>query len=108
MIEERKAKRMEKVYTVPQLQAILSPVFSRYGIRRSVLFGSYGKGTATEKSDVDLFVDSGLRGLKFVGFLDEVQRTVGKDVDLFDRSHIQAGSRIDREIQSTGITVYEK
>ncbi len=99
---------MEKVYTVPQLQAILSPVFSRYGIRRAVLFGSYGKGTATEKSDVDLLVDSGLRGLKFVGFLDEVQRTLGKEVDLFDSSHIQAGSRIDREIQSTGITVYEK
>ena len=108
MNEERKAKRMDKVYTVPQLQAILSPVFSRYGIRRAVLFGSYGKGTATEKSDVDLLVDSGLRGLKFVGFLDEVQRTVGKDVDLFDLSHIQAGSKIDREIQSTGITVYEK
>ena len=72
------------------------------------LFGSYGKGTATEKSDVDLLVDSGLRGLKFVGFLDEVQRTVGKEVDLFDVSHIQAGSQIEREIKDTGITVYEK
>ena len=99
---------MEKIYTVPQLRAILSPVFSRYGVRRAVLFGSYGKGTATEKSDVDLLVDSGLRGLKFVGFLDEVQRTVGKDVDLFDVTHIQAGSRIEREIRDTGITVYEK
>ena len=99
---------MEKIYTVPQLRAILSPVFSRYGVRRAVLFGSYGKGTATEKSDVDLLVDSGLRGLKFVGFLDEVQRTVGKDVDLFDVAHIQAGSKIEREIRDTGITVYEK
>ena len=99
---------MEKVYTVPQLRAILSPVFSRYGVCRAVLFGSYGKGTATEKSDVDLLVDSGLRGLKFVGFLDEVQRTVGKEVDLFDVTHIQAGSRIEREIRDTGITVYEK
>ena len=106
--EERQANGMENIYTVPQLQAILSPVFSRYGIRRAVLFGSYGKGTATEKSDVDLLVDSGLRGLKFVGFLDEVQRTVGKEVDLFDVSHIQAGSQIEREIKDTGITVYEK
>ena len=99
---------MEKVYTVPQLRAILAPIFSRYGVRRAVLFGSYGKGIATEKSDVDLLVDSGLRGLKFVGFLDEVQRTVGKEVDLFDVAHIQAGSRIEREIRDTGITVYEK
>lgn len=99
---------MPSVYTVPQLRDILSPVFDRYGIRRAVLFGSYGKGTATEKSDVDLLVDSGLRGLRFVGFLDDVQRTVGKQVDLFDVTHIEAGSEIDREIRDTGVTVYEK
>ena len=99
---------MEKVYTIPQLRTLLSPVFDQYGIRRAVLFGSYGKGTATEKSDVDLLIDSNLHGLRFVGFLDEVQNTVGKEVDLFDVSHIQAGSRIDREIRNTGVTVYEK
>lgn len=99
---------MTKVYTVKELREILAPVFARYGVRRAVLFGSYGKGTATEKSDVDLLVDSGLKGLRFVGFLDDVQRTVGKDVDLFDVTHIQAGSKIEREIASSGVTVYEK
>ena len=96
------------VYTVPQLRDVLSPVFARYGVRRAVLFGSYGKGTATEKSDVDLLVDSGLHGLRFVGLLDDVQRAVGRDVDLFDVTHIESGSRIDREIRNTGVTVYEK
>ena len=95
-------------YTVPQLQRLLLPVFARHGVRRAVLFGSYGKGTATEKSDVDLLVDSGLKGLRFVGLLDEVQRAVGKEVDLFDVTHIEAGSPIDREIRETGVTVYEK
>ena len=99
---------MPSVYTVPQLRDILSPVFDRYGIRRAVLFGSYVKGTATEKSDIDLLVDSGLRGLRFVGLLDDVQQAVGKEVDLFDVTHIEAGSLIDREIHDTGVTVYEK
>lgn len=99
---------MPSVYTVPQLRDVLKPVFAQYGIRRAVLFGSYGKGTADEKSDVDLLVDSGLRGLRFVGFLDDVQRAVGKDVDLFDVSHIRAGSKLDREIRETGVTVYEE
>ena len=99
---------MTGIYTVPQLRDTLAPVFARYGIHRAVLFGSYGKGTATEKSDVDLLVDSGLSGLRFVGFLDDVRHTVGKEVDLFDVTHIQAGSRIDREIRETGITVYEE
>ena len=99
---------MSVVYTLPQLRAVLAPVFMRYGIQKAVLFGSYGKGTATEKSDIDLLVDSGLRGLRFVGLLDDVQRAVGKDVDLFDVTHSQSGSRIDRELQATGVTVYEK
>lgn len=99
---------MSEIYSLPQLKRILAPVFDAYGIRKAVLFGSYAKGTATEKSDIDLLVDSKLRGLRFVGLLDDVQRTVGKNVDLFDVTHIEAGSRIDQEIQQTGVTVYEK
>lgn len=72
-----------------------------------MLFGSYGKGSATEKSDVDLLVDSSLKGLRFIGLLGDVQQAVGKEVDLFDVTHIEAGSRIDKEIKETGVTVYE-
>lgn len=96
------------IYTVPQLQATLSPVFARNGVKKAILFGSYGKGTATEKSDVDLLVDSGLKGLRFVGLLGEVQDALGKEVDLLDVSHIVPGSLVDTEIQTTGVTVYEE
>lgn len=99
---------MDKVYSVSQLKSALFPLFQDYGVRKAVLFGSYGRGTATEKSDVDLLVDSNLRGLHFVGFLDDIQRTLGKEVDLFDVSHIQQDSLIDREIRQTGVTIYEK
>ena len=37
---------MQGVYTLPQLKAVLFPLFDAYGIRRAVLFGSYGKGVA--------------------------------------------------------------
>ena len=99
---------MNGIYTLPQLSRLLAPVFDSYGIRKAILFGSYGKGSATETSDIDLLVDSGLKGLRFIGLLDDVQRAVGKDVDLFDVTHIEAGSKIEKEIQETGVTVYEK
>lgn len=99
---------MSGVYTIPQLRDILSPIFGKYDIRKAVLFGSYGKGTASPKSDVDLLVDSGLRGLRFVGFLGDIQNAVGKDVDLFDVTHIIPDSLIDHEIQQTGVVLYEK
>jgi len=99
---------MQGVYTIPQLKSVLYPLFDAYGIRHAVLFGSYGKGIATENSDIDLLVDSGLRGLKFIGFLDDVQQALRKEVDLFDVTHIEAGSPIDQEIRQTGVPFYEK
>ena len=99
---------MATIYTVPQLQQLLTPILAENGVKKAVLFGSYGKGAATEKSDVDLLVDSDLRGLIFVELLEQVQRLLGKEVDLFDIRHIEAGSLIDQEIQATGVTVYEE
>ena len=94
--------------TISDIRTALSPVFDQYGISRAVLFGSVATGLATEKSDLDLLVDSKLRGLKFVGFMDAVRRAVGMPVDILDVTHIEKGSKIDREITSTGVTIYEK
>ena len=54
---------MQKVYSIREIENILHPVFAGYGVRRAVLFGSYAKGQATPRSDIDILVDSGLRGL---------------------------------------------
>lgn len=95
-------------YNVSDIQTMLTPVFDDYDISRAVLFGSVAKGTATEKSDLDLLVDSKLHGLKFVGFMEAVYQAIGMPVDILDVTHIEKGSRIDREIRSTGVTIYEK
>ena len=94
--------------SVSDIQSVLTPVFRDYDISRAVLFGSIAKGTATEKSDIDLLVDSKLRGLSFVGFMDAVRQAVGMPVDILDVTHIEKGSKIEREIVSTGVTIYEK
>ena len=48
------------IRTISDAQSALTPVFDRYGISRAVLFGSVAKGTATQKSDLDILVDSKL------------------------------------------------
>lgn len=98
-----------RVYTIDEIKKMLLPVFKGYDIRRAVLFGSYGKGLATPKSDVDILVESGLRGLRFVGFLDDVKRSLnGKEVDLFDIRHVDRGSKVEEEIKNTGVEIYAK
>jgi len=98
----------EQIYTINQIREKLDSVFKRYGIRKAILFGSYGKGTATQKSDIDLLVESNLKGLRFVGFTEDVKEAVDKDVDVFDVSHIKKDSEIDSEITETGVMIYEE
>ncbi len=95
------------VYTVNEIRTMLSPVFQNYNVKRAVLFGSYSKGLATPKSDIDLLVDSGLKGLRFVGLIGDIRSSLqGKDVDVFDVTHVEKGSLVEREINRTGVEIY--
>ncbi len=79
----------EELNTIEQIQSRLLPVFQKYHIKKAFLFGSYGKGNAKTVSDIDLLVDSGLSGLRFVGFMEDVRQAVDKEVDLLDVTHIE-------------------
>ncbi|MCM1192757.1 MAG: nucleotidyltransferase domain-containing protein, partial [Acetatifactor muris] len=92
----------DAIYTINQLKEKLIPVFIDNSIRRAILFGSYGKGSATKESDIDLLVDSDLKGLRFVELVEAIRTAVDKDVDIFDITHVEKGSKIDLEIQKTG------
>lgn len=50
-----------------------------------------------------------MTGLRFVGMIEDIRQAVGdREVDVLDVSHIEADSRITREIENTGILIYEK
>ena len=99
---------MPTVKTVAEIKNKLTPIFDAYGGQSATLFGSIAKGTATENSDLDLMVDSGLKGLRFVGLMEAIRSAVLLPIDLLDVSHIEKGSKIEREIRKTGIVIYEK
>ena len=100
---------MDKVFSIDELKYYLAPVFRGHNVNRAVVFGSYGRGDATSKSDVDILVDSGLKGLNFVGLIEDIRESLnGKEVDVFDISHVNIGSLVEQEIQNTGIEIYAK
>lgn len=94
------------MYTIEEIKNTLNPIFHENRIRSAILFGSYAKGQATERSDIDILVDSGLRGLAFYGLLEKVVSALTVPVDLIDASQIEAGSEIDNEIQNSGVMIY--
>lgn len=98
----------DKIYTVEEIKTVLHPVFSSHSVRKAVLFGSYVKGIANSDSDIDLLLDSGLRGLSFVGLIEDIRTVLDKEVDVLDVAHIVPHSVISSEIMRDGVTIYEE
>lgn len=98
---------MQDVYSINDLTRILSPIFKKHHVKYAVLFGSYAKGLATPRSDVDILVDSGLHGLAFWGLLEEVSSALAVPVDLIDVVQVDKGSLIEQEIEESGIEIYK-
>lgn len=98
----------KNIYSIEEIQNILVPVFNKHNVKKAVLFGSYAKGKANENSDIDLILDSGLKGLGFVGLIEDIRVSLNKQVDVFDYTHIMPESRISSEINKDGIVIYEK
>jgi len=101
---------MSAVYTTNAIRRKLLPIFSSVPIDKAVLFGSYAKGKATKKSDVDILIDSNgkIRGIDFFGVLEDITETLKKPVDLIEASQVVKGGRIQREIEETGVVIYER
>lgn len=70
------------------------------------LFGSYAKGLANEKSDVDLYVSSSLTGLRFVGLIEKLRQALHKKVDLLRTSELKNNLELINEILKDGIKIY--
>ena len=95
------------IYTIEDIKELLQPIFVKFNVKKAILFGSYSKGVATERSDVDLILDSGLTGLNFVSLIEGVRLVLNKERDVFDKTHIIPNSKISAEISKDGVVLYE-
>jgi predicted nucleotidyltransferase len=83
------------------LRAQYQALSRRYPIQRMALFGSWARGEAREDSDVDILVDVDPSiGLRFVELGDDLERALGRRVDLVSRRSIKPSlwARIEREL----------
>ena len=75
--------------TIDEIRAAVAPICERYGVKRMTLFGSYARGEADDKSDVDLMVDKydekKLRGFVWGGLYGDLERALGLEVDVLNR-----------------------
>ena len=99
-----------KVYTLEDIKEMLKEVLMNTEVEKAILFGSYAKNKPTEHSDIDILIDSNgkLRGLKYFAIIDMIKQKFDKDVDIIEKTEIDKNSKIEKEIERTGIVIYEK
>ena len=99
-----------KMYSINEIKEILKEVLITTDVKKAILFGSYAKNKANEKSDIDLLIDSNgiLKRLKFFEIIDKIQEKIDKNLDIIEKSEIEKNSKIEKEIKESGIVVYEK
>jgi hypothetical protein len=97
------------ILSLEDIKNICNEVFAEYEVRYAYLFGSYAKGKATEKSDVDLLVElTGKNGLKFFEMVEVLREKLKKKVDLLDAGQLENNSMLAQEILRDGIKIYKK
>lgn len=73
------------IYTIDELKQKIAPVAEKYSVPAVYIFGSYARGEATDESDVDVLIQregSIIRGWLMGGFYEELQESLGKELDL--------------------------
>ena len=101
--------RSEDEYlNVKKIKDKCQPVFKKYPeIRCAYLYGSYARGEATKKSDVDILIvlDKPM-GMRYYGISSDLEKELKKDVDLQPYEQLIDNASMLHDILVEGIKIY--
>ena len=95
--------------SIEEIKSYILPVVKKYPVEKVILFGSYARGDASDKSDVDLIVESRglLRNRKIFALGGELLGELPVRVDVYDILEIENPSAMYDNIQKEGIVIYD-
>jgi hypothetical protein len=83
------------------------PVCKKYPIRKAYLFGSYARGNATEKSDVDLRIEGDIKSFFMLGGIySDLADALGTELDLL--SKLPDSEAFKENIKKDEVLLYER
>lgn len=92
--------------TIEQITIICKEILNEYQVDYCYLFGSYAKGKATERSDVDLLISTETTGLRFYEMAERLRESLHKKVDLMDAKQLLNNEKLIHEVLKEGIRIY--
>ncbi len=94
------------ILTTTKIKEICQKIFSAHSVEYAYLFGSYAKGTATEKSDVDLLVSAEITGIQFYDLVETLRESLCKNVDVLNFDQLKGNPELVNEILRDGVKIY--
>ena len=94
--------------TIEQITKICKEILNEYQVDYCYLFGSYAKGKATERSDIDLLISTETTGLRFYEMVERLRENLHKRVDLMDAKQLVNNEKLIHEVLGEGIRIYVK
>ena len=94
------------ILELKQIRKICTEILDDYKVEYCYLFGSYAKGNANERSDVDLLISTKTTGLRFYEIAERLRETLRKKVDLIDVRQLVNNEKLLNEVLKEGIRIY--
>lgn len=96
------------IYAIEELKDLLAPAFAAYPVRKGYVFGSYSRGEATEKSDIDIFIEpsDGFKSYQACGVLSRAMELSGKGVDCYSSLDFDESAPIYKTILKDRVQIY--
>lgn len=91
---------MDHVYTLAEIQTMLTPILGRYHAKGASLFGSYARGQARPESDLDVLVHGGpaFNKTDVFAIAEDLFQASGKRVDVYEESELAEGSEFSQNV----------
>ena len=97
------------LYTIDEIKEKAMPIAIHYGVDALSLFGSYARGEAEEKSDLDFLVQKGsMKGLlSYCGMIADLEDVFQCHIDLVIKNAIKDEQFLE-EIGKDEVKLYER
>jgi predicted nucleotidyltransferase len=95
------------VRTLEEIKQLIFPVVSKYDVDRVYIFGSYARGEANERSDVDMRIDADkIRAFDLCGLMARLERALKTPIDVIPTDSMS--KEFLDSIRNEEVMVYER
>lgn len=93
--------------SISDIREAARPLLREYGFAGATLFGSYADGTASDASDVDVYVrvPEGTRTKRVFAFAYDLEQALGVEVDAYGSHEVPPDSHLYGQIDAKGVAL---